>query len=250
MALDDDTYNFPFEDIDDIENNVTKRQSCERCSRPESVCVCYSFPAERLDIKTQLHILQHPREQDFRLLTTVPLLQECLPKDKCRIYRGRRFPVSKYKHLHDLCDFGEAVLLYPSDEAVTLEEYVSSIPASSAVHLIVLDGTWREAKGIYYNCKFLHHLKKVKLSGSWKSEFVIKTQPNNASVSTLEAIAIALSQIENNPSIIEVARKPLKALCDFQLQHGATFHHSKEDLAALGIKYKGAAIRKKWLPKT
>jgi len=45
---------------------------------------------------------------------------------------------------------------------------------------------------------------KVKITGSWRSEFVIKTQPTDESVSTLEAVAIALSQIEKIPNIVEV----------------------------------------------
>lgn len=44
----------------------------------------------------------------------------------------------------------------------------------------------------------------MKITGKWKSEFVIRTQPDNDSVSTLEAIAIALSQFENNPEIVKV----------------------------------------------
>ena len=53
------------------------------------------------------------------------------------------------------------------------------------------------------NCLWFYYLQ-VKITGKWKSEFVIRTQPDNDSVSTLEAIAIALSQFENNPEIIKV----------------------------------------------
>ena len=42
------------------------------------------------------------------------------------------------------------------------------------------------------------------LSGKWKSQFVIRTQPNNDSVSTLEAVAIAVAQFEKTPELIEV----------------------------------------------
>ncbi|XP_057309114.1 tRNA-uridine aminocarboxypropyltransferase 2-like [Hydractinia symbiolongicarpus] len=234
----DDDISFPFEELEEVESNVTKRFSCQKCGRPEKVCVCYTFPDAPIEISTTVHILQHPREQDMRLLTTVPLLRECIPKDKGIIYRGRRFPETKFKTLYDILrDSQNAALLYPSSDAVTVEEYARETN-SEAIDLFVLDGTWREAKSIYYNCKFLHSMRKVKLAGHWKSEFVIKTQPNNDSVSTLEAVAIALGQIENKQELIEVARKPLKALCDFQINHGAQVHQSKEELAKLGIKYK------------
>ena len=44
--------------------------------------------------------------------------------------------------------------------AITIESYLRA-PAESAVHLIVLDGTWQQAKGIYIRNTFLHGLPKV-----------------------------------------------------------------------------------------
>ena len=43
--------------------------------------------------------------------------------------------------------------------AIPIEEYIKT--ARENVDLFVLDGTWREAKSIYYHCKFLHDVKKV-----------------------------------------------------------------------------------------
>lgn len=237
MDTEEEEFSFPFQDVQMIEDAPEKRISCKRCDRPERVCICSSFPSEPFPISTTVHILQHPREQDFRLLTTVPLLCECLPKDKCIIYRGKRFPESKFPEIHQICNLEDTVVLYPSPDAVSIEDYLKE-SKSSSVNMVVLDGTWREAKSIYHNNKFLHTLKKVKLCGEWKSEFVIRTQPNNASVSTLEAVAIAVGQLENKPEILAVVRKPLKALCDIQLQHGAQVHQSKEELASMGIKYR------------
>jgi len=230
-----DSFTFPFQDLD-FEGSK-KRISCERCSRPQRVCVCASFPIDLFQISTTIHIVQHPREQDFRLLTTVPLLCECVPKDKCIIYRGRRFPESKFPDLHKICSLKDTILLYPSADAISIEDYLKETEVKD-VNMVVLDGTWREAKSIYFNNTLFHGLKKVKLCGSWKSEFVIKTQPNNSSLSTIEAVAIAIGQLESKPEFLDVVRKPLKALCDFQLQHGAQIHQSKEELASLGIKYR------------
>ena len=39
------------------------------------------------------------------------------------------------------------------------------------------------------------------------SEYVIRTQPNNKSLCTLEAIALALSAIEKNEKLYEVSGK-------------------------------------------
>ena len=43
--------------------------------------------------------------------------------------------------------------------AIAIEDYIKTTREN--IDLFVLDGTWREAKSIYYHCKFLHHIKKV-----------------------------------------------------------------------------------------
>ena len=48
----------------------------------------------------------------------------------------------------------------------------------------------------------------MKLSGKWKSEFVIRTQPFNECLCTMEAVAIALGQLENKPTLIDVSSNP------------------------------------------
>ncbi|MGH0185266.1 UNVERIFIED_CONTAM: hypothetical protein FKN15_017367 [Acipenser sinensis] len=80
---------------------------------------------------------------------------------------------------------------------------------------------------------FSHQM--VQLKTSLSSQYVIRTQPTNTCLSTLECAAIALSIMEKNDSIQEVILRPLKALCSFQLQHGAQVHHSKEHLLKNGI---------------
>lgn len=55
---------------------------------------------------------------------------------------------------------GISFLFFPPSKAVTVEEYAKETN-SEAIDLFVLDGTWREAKSIYYNCKFLHSMRKV-----------------------------------------------------------------------------------------
>ena len=54
----------------------------------------------------------------MRQLTTVPLLQECLPKDKCNIYIGRKFSDTRFPELHKLSKSKNTVLLFPSTDGM------------------------------------------------------------------------------------------------------------------------------------
>lgn len=240
---------FPFQDMDEIKPSHMKRQKCMRCKRPSSVCICMYFPSTHLEIKTTIHILQHPREHNLRQLTTVPLLLECIPKDRCFVYCGKRFPEYKHSKLWEICTRANTICLYPSSDALDICDFIShsvvrtgvstsDISLDNNIHMVVLDGTWNQAKQMYFNNKFLHHLTKIRLTGEWKSHYVIRTQPSNESLSTLEAIAIAIGQLEGKQDLINIVRRPLKALCDFQLKHGAVRHHTKEELLSLGIKYR------------
>uniref|UniRef100_A0A665TE27 tRNA-uridine aminocarboxypropyltransferase n=1 Tax=Echeneis naucrates TaxID=173247 RepID=A0A665TE27_ECHNA len=81
----------------------------------------------------------------------------------------------------------------------------------------------------------VQHPAEVQLNRTLSSQYVIRTQPSNICLSTLECAAVALSILEQNDDIQEVLLRPLKALCSFQLQHGAQIHHSKEHLLKNGM---------------
>lgn len=69
---------------------------------------------------------------------------------------------------------------------------------------------------------------QIKLSQTGISEYVIRTQPDEASLSTLESVAYALSWLEASPSLYDKLVQPMRMLCQYQLKHGAVVHHSKE----------------------
>lgn len=63
--------------------------------RPVVVCFCDQLPSERLNPLCKIILLQHPAEQKRRLHTAT-ILSLALTSDKFVIFRGTKFPHSKY----------------------------------------------------------------------------------------------------------------------------------------------------------
>ncbi|KAH0944698.1 hypothetical protein HN011_005830 [Eciton burchellii] len=206
------------------------RDKCQDCKRPVKVCWCPGLPKQRLNPASRIIILQHPAEAK-RCLRTVPILTLTLEPGKCLIFRGKKFPLPKHEGLAEILNDKNTVLLYPSSEAVALDTLDPvGINGQNPYNLVLLDGTWPQAKAIYHSSPALCFLRACKLIGVPISEYVIRTQPTEGCLSTLETGASALSILENDPKLREKMLGPLHFLCRFQLENGAVTHQSKEFL--------------------
>lgn len=121
----------------------------------------------------------------------------------------------------------KSLLLFPSKDAIPLER----IDANDGPYtLVLLDGTWPQAKAIYVCSELLHRMRQVKLVSTGHSNYIIRTQPTEGCLSTLETAAKALAVLERNERLEQELIRPLHTLCQFQLDNGAVTHHSKEML--------------------
>ncbi|XP_003788944.1 DTW domain-containing protein 2 [Otolemur garnettii] len=212
---------------------VERRPECSRCSRPQKVCLCPYLPAHPLNISTHLYIIQHPAEEN-KVLRTVPLLAACLPQDRCKVKIGRRFSEERDPELSTVCRNSGTLILYPGADAANLEEFILDSPVYPST-IIIIDGTWSQAKDIFCKNSLFRLPKQVQLKTSVSSQYIIRMQPANRCLSTLECAAAALSILEKDSSIQETLLRPLRALCSFQLQHGAQIRLSKEHLLKNGL---------------
>ena len=78
-------------------------------------------------------------------------------------------------------------------------------------------------------------MKCIRLDNSERSKYVIRTQPTEICLSTVEAAGLVLEHLEPNSSIFDSFTRPLKAICDYQLNKGAVEHQSKEYLINNGL---------------
>lgn len=192
--------------------------------RPSSVCFCNSIPNPPLCPKSTIILLQHPAEEK-RCLKTSTMLYLGLEPGKCLIFKGKRFP-NHNGELESILSSSNTLLLYPSPSAMDIREL--SYSNNNSFNIVLIDGTWPQAKAIYTGSPSLHKLKQIKLLTSEVSDYIIRTQPTDGCLSTVETAAITLSILENDNIYKKKLVEPLKTMCQFQLQNGAVSHQSKE----------------------
>lgn len=111
------------------------------------------MPKSQLCPESRIIILQHPAEVK-RSLRTAPMLALTLQKDKFLTFRGKKFPTTKHEGLADILNDENTILLYPSNNAVDINQLPKvGVNGQKSYNLILLDGTWPQAK-VYHNFLF------------------------------------------------------------------------------------------------
>lgn len=186
------------------------------------VCWCVALPDPPFFTNCRIILLQHPAEEK-RCLRTAPMLQLGLHEGNCLIFKGKKFP-GRHEGLEDILSAPNTVLLYPSPNSIEISTLSS---AQKPFNIVLIDGTWPQAKAIYASSTILHKIEQVKIISPMISNYAIRTQPSDGCLSTLETAAVALAQLENDQKYMELIR-PLNKLCEDQFAHGAVSHQSKE----------------------
>ena len=89
----------------------------------------------------------------------------------------------------------KTALLFPSETAIAINEFKKT-DEDSIQQLIVIDGTWRKAKKLILTQQWLASLPQVSLSQHYESQYAIRKTTVDNGLSTLEAVAYALAEIE------------------------------------------------------
>ncbi len=117
------------------------------------------------------------------------------------------------KVVNALLDAGDAYLLFPGDGASPPE----ALPRDRPVTLVVVDGTWWQAQKLVKENPRLGALPRVALSPTRLSEYLIRRQPADFCVSTIEALAETLAVLEGRS--FEALRVPFRAMVATQQRY-------------------------------
>jgi DTW domain-containing protein YfiP len=190
-----------------LASTTVYRSECPRCRRPTVVCWCGWLRPFRP--RTQIVILQHPREQHKPIgsarMTHLTLLGS-------ELHVGVRFDDDPAAARALANPAAPAVLLYPGPQAQPIE----TLPRDEPRTLVVVDGTWRQARSVVRLNRVLQQLPRVRLDPSTPSEYQIRSQPQPDFVSTVEAVRLALRALEGDDPRFDGLLEPFRAMIRMQ----------------------------------
>ncbi|HET7505516.1 MAG TPA: tRNA-uridine aminocarboxypropyltransferase [Kofleriaceae bacterium] len=181
---------------------------CARCRRPASVCYCRALP--HLDTATRVVILQHPRERDMPI-GTARMASLCLGGAELHVgvRWGDSAPLARA-----LADPARPpILLYPGPGA----RDILRDPPRGPVTLVVVDGTWSQARTVVRDNPVLQALPRYAFATPEPSQYRIRREPRVEYVSTIEALMHVLGLLEGDPARFRSLLDPLRAMVDAQL---------------------------------
>src|SRR5882724_4469077 len=187
---------------------------CPRCLKPLPLCICDSITP--IENKIALLILQHPQEQD-RALGTARLTALHFKNAVVKI--GLSWPSLSKALGRQVADPSRWAVLYLGSAKVADLETSSDIVAinregeiednqrailKDIEGIVLLDGTWSQAKALWWRNAWMLKCQRVILNPSRPSRYgTLRREPRRDGLSTIEAAAMVISSLEKRPDIAE-----------------------------------------------
>jgi len=214
----------------------SKRATCTACLRPETSCICRW--TSTIDSPVEVLILQHPLEVSHAK-NSGRLLHMSLPNS--RLLVGEAFNDALLETT--LGGYRIPVLLYPDAPADAPSEAQTGIAAPppfdpaltrdlDCLTLVVLDATWRKSRKMLYQNPLLQRLPRLPLRDTPPSHYQIRKAHAPDQMSTLEATAYALGQLENDMKRYGPLLDSFDGFVAQQQWHAATGRRAREIPAA------------------
>lgn len=197
--------------------------TCPNCEKPTELCVCSHIKPHA----TNLHvlILQHPQEPD-KLLGSARITKLALENSTLKVglswsnitkALGRPSEHAKWGVLF-LGGKSKAPKPAPGQKlppvVITNKSgKVFSQEEAALEGIVVLDGTWAQAKTMWWRNPWLLKLKRVALNPQHRSLYGnLRKEPRRECLSTLEAVAETLEALGENPEVSQDLRTYFKEL--------------------------------------
>jgi DTW domain-containing protein YfiP len=195
---------------------------CPRCNKPPAMCICDRI--EPADTRLRIVILQHPQENDA-VLGTAGLVTLTLPKAEIRVglsWASLDQAVGQVEANRERWAVLAGVKLGVAvpDEArnqpvivIDRKGRVRDLKRHGLEGIIVLDGTWSQAKTLWWRNAWLLKLPRIVLKPREPSMYGrLRNEPRRDFVSTLEAIADTLPALGESEQLRTSLRRLLRTL--------------------------------------
>ncbi|MEH6434094.1 tRNA-uridine aminocarboxypropyltransferase [Massilia sp. DD77] len=201
-----------------MSQSISKRPTCASCLRAASACICRWIA--QVETQAALLVLQHPLEV-HNAKNSARLLHLSVAGSELVV--GETFDAAQLEALLH-ADGREPVLLYPDTAGDPLLPAPPApiAPPAGQVRLVVLDATWRKSRKMLYLNPALQRLPRLALMNVAPSNYRIRKAHAPHQLSSLEAAALALGQLEGDP---EACRPLLDAFGGFVQQQAAYDPH-------------------------
>lgn len=197
----------------EVKPDVTAEiEDCPDCGKPLPLCICDSVTP--LESRLGLLILQHPQEQD-RALGTARLAAQHFNTAVVRV--GLSWPSLAKALGRPVADPARWAILYlgsakaadldPDSEVLALTRKGEVAENQRAIlksidGVILLDGTWSQAKALWWRNPWMLKCQRVILGPRRPSRYGhLRREPRRDGLSTIEAAGLLMAALERRPEI-------------------------------------------------
>ncbi|MBN2722737.1 MAG: DTW domain-containing protein [Deltaproteobacteria bacterium] len=174
---------------------IDRTDACNLCLRPTDQCICDKV--EKINNHIHVLILQHPQEK-LKLLNSAKLCEMTLSSSTLKTGLS-------WRNLSDALGFEAKPsrwgVLYLGKDAEALKAFTyidrrkkEILPPLEVDGIIALDGSWSQAKTLWWRNSWLLKCNKIILKPEFTS---LRNQAKANGLSTAEAIALALGELES-----------------------------------------------------
>lgn len=196
----------------EIRHPFTARDFCYVCFKTASFCICDEIvPVEN---KTRIVIVQHKCERSHPI-GTARIASLGLLNTELNVV----WPDKESKFTFEPGEMKKPGLLFPGPGATDL----AAVPAEQRPReLVLLDGTWGDVRKLYKDNPWLKQLPQYSLRPAVPSRYRIRKEPNDESISTIEAIVQSLSILEPETSGLHTLIDVFEAMIERQVEYVRT----------------------------
>ena len=199
---------------------------CPQCRKPAPLCLCAEIRA--LDTRTAVLILQHPQEAR-NPINSAALLPVALAHCRLRVglsWRSLSAAVGEKvepKHWGVLYmgSLKEAKGKEGDEPFAIHDRKGAEVEPSSLEGIILLDGNWKQAKTLWWRNAWMLKLNRIVLNPSAPSRWRdIRRGPRKEALSTLEATALTLDGMGEDPAVSDGLMKIFEDYLTRVREHG------------------------------